>query len=67
MLEVKDTWDRLPVFMVVPTYGLCPWCTKTFSLRLAALPDAHPVLVTIRDAKDHIRVLLCSYCTTVAG
>ena len=25
----------------------------------------HTVLVTIKDDKDHIRVLLCSYYTTI--
>ena len=27
----------------------------------------HPVIVTIMDNKDHIRVLLYSYCTTITG
>ena len=27
----------------------------------------HPVIVTIRDNRDHIRVLLYSYHTTIAG
>ena len=27
----------------------------------------HPVIVTIRDNEDYIRVLLCSYYTTITG
>ena len=27
----------------------------------------HPVIVTIRDNKDYIRVLLSAYCTTITG
>ena len=27
----------------------------------------HPVIVTIRNSKDHIRVLLYSYYTTITG
>ena len=29
--------------------------------------DPHPVIVTVRDNKDYIRVLLCSYYTTITG
>ena len=27
----------------------------------------HPVIVTIRDKRDYIKVLLYSYCTTITG
>ena len=29
--------------------------------------DPHPVTVTIRDNEEYIRVLLCSYYTTITG
>ena len=44
-----------------PIFGLGLYCT----LNLRWTP--HPVVVTIRDNKDHIRVLLYSYYTTITG
>ena len=29
--------------------------------------DPHPVIVTVRDNREYIRVLLQSYYTTIAG
>ena len=29
--------------------------------------DPHPVIVTIRDSRDHIKVLYYSYYTTMTG
>ena len=39
---------------IIPTYTLIRW-------------TPHPVIVTLRDNKDYIRVLLYSYYTTITG
>ena len=36
-------------------------------VRIYASRTPHPVIVTIRDNKDYIRVLLYSYYTTITG
>ena len=43
-------------------------CSERFNKpRPVSKVDPHPVIVTIRDNRDYIRVLLYSYYTTITG
>ena len=42
-------------------------CTPSSYTDKFEIVETHPVIVTIRDNRDYIRVLLYSYYTTIAG
>ena len=66
MSEVS-TWYKfhLVISSMVCASILMQVLTFFWSIYLRWTP--HPVIVTIRDNRDYIRVLVCSYYTTITG